>query len=135
MKHMALTVYGALSAKADESLHAVGYFDHTESREEREYVYCSQELRERYDEESLLETFEHAFIDSFSAVNYESLHASELHAVTRVYDKTVNTVVPLSDDCGVVFVLERDGVYEYGEIIDSIETAVADERLGVDISE
>lgn len=130
MKEAAHKVHRLLEVEAGEALLAVGYV----SEAEREAVFISEYIEERYSEEDIEAVLEAAFFESLGGQLQEELHASELHATTRTFDEMTNTVVPLSGRECVTFALAREGEYSYRTLINLIEAVVADEKLGLEIS-
>lgn len=130
MKEAAQKVHRLLEVEAEEALLAVGYV----SEAEREAVFISKYIEERYTEEDVEAVLEAAFFESLGGQLQAELHASELHARTRTFDEMINTVVPLSGRECVAFALAREGEYSYRTLINLIEAVVADEKLGLEIS-
>ena len=52
------------------------------------------------------------------------MYASTLHATTRVYDEYIDTVIPLGEREGIVFIIDRDAEYQYPAIVEKIEATV-----------
>lgn len=70
---------------------------------------------------------------SGGAINQEKMYDSELHATTRVYDVYVDTVIPLGERKGIVFIIDRDAEYQYPGIIENIKEEVIEDDVGLDI--
>jgi len=105
---------------SDEMINAIGYF-HGETQE---FIYISDELERRYDESALDDILEDAFFDTFGASYHEDLYDSELHATTRIYDEYIDTVIPLGDTRGVLFIIDCNAWYQFPEAVKEIKDAV-----------
>lgn len=79
----------------------------------------------------LADVLENAFLDVWGAINQEKMYGSELHATTRVYDEYVDTVIPLGETKGIVFIVDRRAEYQYPDIIQKLEAAVTRYDSGV----
>lgn len=128
MKRATETVYEELEDQlVDDAIHGVGYFND----EAQEFIHTSDDLNERYDEAVLADVLENAFLDVWGAINQEKMYGSELHATTRVYDEYVDTVIPLGETKGIVFIVDRRAEYQYPDIIQKLEAAVTRYDSGV----
>lgn len=110
-------------------VNAVGYFN----EETQEFIYLSSELERQYDRTALTDILENAFLDVWGAINQEKMYGSELHATTRVYDTYVDTVIALGETKGIIFILDRDGDYQYPELVKSIQDTVDRYEVGATI--
>jgi hypothetical protein len=75
--------------------------------EAQEFIHTSDDVNKRYDEAVLADVLETTFLDVWGAINQEKMYDSELHATTRVYDEYVDTVIPVDETKGIVFIVDR----------------------------
>ena len=64
------------------------------------------------------------------AFSQEKMYASTLHATTRVYDEYVDTVMPLGEREGIVFIIDRDAEHQYPAIVEKIEATITQHESG-----
>jgi hypothetical protein len=127
MEHAAETVHKELkNMLTDDAIHGVGYFND----ETQKFIHTSGDLNQRYDKEVFDDILENAFLDVWGAFSQEKMYASTLHATTRVYDEYVDTVMPLGEREGIVFIIDRDAEYQYPAIVEKIEATITQHESG-----
>ena len=121
MEQAAETVHDEITDMlTDDAIHGVGYFND----ETQKFIHTSGDLNQRYDEKVFADILENAFLDVWGAITQENMYASTLHATTRVYDEYIDTVIPLGEREGIVFIIDRDAEYQYPAIVEKIEATV-----------
>ena len=130
MRMASKAVYRELNdTVADDDIIGVGYFND----DTQEFIHISDDLSQQYDEDIFLNIIENAFLDVWGAINQEKMYGSTLHATTRVYDDFIDTVIPLGERTGIIFIIDRDAEYQYPDIVEKIEAEVSRYEPGVDL--
>jgi len=127
MRSVAEAVYEKLEDQfGADAIHGVGYFND----ETQEFTRLSGKLEQRCDESVLVDILDNAFLDVWGAITQEKMYDSELHATTRVYDECVDTVIPIGEREGIVFIIDRDAEYQYAAIVEELEAVVTQHKSG-----